>query len=144
MKKIFTFFLFLLISFSTNAEPLSVSDIKVEGLQRISPGLVFNNIPFEINDPIDEIDFSKSISLIYKTGQFKDVAIEREGSVIIISVRERPIINQINFFGTESFQPDALLQGLALMNLASGLVFDKGIILRAENELIDQYLANGK
>ncbi len=144
MKKIFTFFLFLLISFSTNAEPLTVSDIKVEGLQRISPGLVFNNIPFEINDPIDEIDFSKSISLIYKTGQFKDVAIEREGSVIIISVRERPIINEINFFGTESFQPEALLQGLSLMNLASGLVFDKGIILRAENELIDQYLANGK
>ena len=60
MKKIVTFFLFLFISFTTNAESLTVSDIKVEGLQRISPGLVFNNIPFEIDDPIDEINFSKS------------------------------------------------------------------------------------
>jgi outer membrane protein insertion porin family len=144
MKKIFTFFLFLFISFSTNAESLTVSDIKVEGLQRISPGLVFNNIPFEIDDPIDDINFSKSISLIYKTGQFKDVAIEREGSVIIISVSERPIINEINFYGTETFQPEALVQGLSLMNLASGLVFDKTTVLRAEQELIDQYISNGK
>ena len=144
MKKIVTFFLFLFISFTTNAESLTVSDIKVEGLQRIAPGLVFNNIPFEIDDPIDDINFSKSISLIYKTGQFKDVAIEREGSVIIISVSERPIINEINFYGTETFQPEALVQGLSLMNLASGLVFDKTVILRAEQELIDQYIANGK
>lgn len=144
MKKISTFFLFLLISFSAIAEQLTVSDIKIEGLQRIAPGLVFNNIPFEINDSIDSIDFSKSISLIFKTGQFKDVAIEREGSVIIISVRERPVINEIKFFGTETFQPEALLQGLSLMNLASGLVFDKGLVKRAEQELINQYLANGK
>ena len=144
MKKIVTFFLFLFISFTTNAESLTVSDIKVEGLQRIAPGLVFNNIPFEIDDPIDDINFSKSISLIYKTGQFKDVAIEREGSVIIISVSERPIINEINFYGTETFQPEALLQGLSLMNLASGLVFDKTVILRAEKELKGQYIANGK
>lgn len=144
MKKIVTFFLFLFISFTTNAELLTVSDIKVEGLQRIAPGLVFNNIPFEIDDPIDDIDFSKSISLIYKTGQFKDVAIEREGSVIIISVSERPIINEINFYGTETFQPEALVQGLSLMNLASGLVFDKTIVLRAEQELIDQYISKGK
>ena len=93
MKKILSL-VFVVLSFSIfAAENLRVSDIKVEGLQRIDPGLIFNNIPFEIGDLIEDIDFSKSISLIYKTGQFKDVAIEREGQVIIISVRERPIIN---------------------------------------------------
>ena len=144
MKKILSL-VFVVLSFSIfAAENLRVSDIKVEGLQRIDPGLIFNNIPFEINDLIEDIDFSKSISLIYKTGQFKDVAIEREGQVIIISVRERPIINEINFHGTESFQPEALKTGLSLMNLASGLIFDNGDIAKAERELTNQYLSQGK
>ena len=30
-----------------------ISDIKIEGLQRLDAGLVFNNIPFEINDEIE-------------------------------------------------------------------------------------------
>ena len=137
MKKYLSFLLItVLFPLSLIADSLLVSDIKVEGLQRIDPGLVFNNIPFEINDPIDEIDFSKSISLIYKTGQFKDVVIEREGSVVIISVRERPIINEINFYGTETFQPESLTQGLSMMNLASGLVFDSGMLAKAEKEII--------
>ena len=144
MKKILSL-VFVVLSFSIfAAENLRVSDIKVEGLQRIDPGLIFNNIPFEIDDLIEDIDFSKSISLIYKTGQFKDVAIEREGQVIIISVRERPIINEINFHGTESFQPEALKTGLSLMNLASGSIFDNGDIAKAERELTNQYLSQGK
>ena len=125
-------------------EDLRISDIKVEGLQRIDPGLIFNNIPFEIDDRIDDIDFSKSISLIYKTGQFKDVAIEREGRVIIISVRERPVINDIIFHGTESFQPEALKEGLSLMNVASGLIFNNSDIARAEREITNNYLSQGK
>ena len=60
-----------------------ISDIKIEGLQRLDAGLVFNNIPFEINDEIESIDFSKTINLLYKTGYFKNIIIEQEGSVIL-------------------------------------------------------------
>ena len=68
MKKILSL-IFVILSFAVIAEQdLRVSDIRVEGLQRIDPGLIFNNIPFEINDRIAEIDFSKSIGLIFKTG----------------------------------------------------------------------------
>ena len=144
MKKILCL-IFVVLSFAVIAEEdLRISDVKVEGLQRIDPGLIFNNIPFEIGDRIDDIDFSKSISLIYKTGQFKDVAIEREGRVIIISVRERPVINDIIFHGTESFQPEALKEGLSLMNVASGLIFNNSDIARAEREITNNYLSQGK
>ena len=143
MKKILSL-IFVILSFAVIAEQdLRVSDIRVEGLQRIDPGLIFNNIPFEINDRIAEIDFSKSIGLIFKTGQFSDVAIEREGRVIIISVRERPIVNEIIFHGTESFQPEALKEGLSLMNLASGLIFNNSDLVRAEREITNQYLSQG-
>ena len=141
------FFISLLLFFSFyshSQEDIKVSDIKIEGLQRIDPGLVFNNIPFEINDEITGINFSEVIRLIYKTGQFKDVAVERVGSVIVISVSERPIINEINFYGTETFQPERLKEGLAYLNIASGLTFDNTDLKKADQEIAIQYLANGK
>ncbi len=141
----FLFSLLLALTFNAYSQSeLRVSDIKIEGLQRIDPGLVFNNIPFEINDEISDIDFSKVISLLYKTGQFKDVAVEREGSVIIISVTERPIIYEINFYGTETFQPEKLSEGLSYLNIASGLTFDKADLKKGEQEIARAYLSNGK
>ena len=144
MIKLLLSFLLLFSLHSHSQEELKVSDIQIEGLQRIDPGLVFNNIPFEINDDISAINFSEAISLLYKTGQFKDVAVERVGSVIVISVSERPIINEINFHGTETFQPDRLKEGLAYMNIASGLTFDNSDLNKAEQEIANQYLSNGK
>jgi len=143
MRKIFLIFLFSLLPLNAFAGD-QVSDIKIEGLQRIDPGLVFNTIPFEIKDDIDDIDFSKTISLLYKTGQFKDVVIEREGSVIIISLREKPVLMELVFHGTEIFQPEALTSALNQMNIASGLVLDESDLSRAEKEIESQYLSQGK
>jgi len=144
MIKFLLSFLLILTFNSYSQEDIRVSDIRVEGLQRIDPGLVFSNIPFEIDDDISSIDFSKTISLLYKTGQFKDVSVEREGSTIIISVSERPIIYEINYYGTEIFQPERLNEGLAFMNVATGLVFDKSDLVKAEQEIAKQYLSRGK
>ena len=144
MRKIFLIFLFFLLPLFNAFAAEQISDIKIEGLQRVDPGLVFNNLPFEINDDIDSINFSKAISLLYKTGQFKDIAIEKEGSVIIISVRERPILFELNFFGTKMFQPEALTKALGQMNISSGLVLDESDISRAEKEIESQYFSQGK
>ena len=86
MRKFLLTFFIIVINFSVSAaENALISDIKIEGLQRVDPGLVFNNIPFEINDPIDEVNVSATIKLLYKTGQFKDISIEQEGDKIMVS-----------------------------------------------------------
>jgi outer membrane protein insertion porin family len=144
MKKIFlTIFIFLSLA-STLIAKEKITDIQVEGLQRIDVGLVFNSIPFEINDDIENVDFSETINLLYKTGQFRDVTVERVGSVIIISLREKPLLFKLNFFGTEMFQPEALEKALVQMNIASGQVLDESDVSRAEKEITNQYLSNGK
>jgi outer membrane protein insertion porin family len=121
-----------------------IHDIKIEGLQRTDPGLVFNSIPFEINDDIDSVNFSKTISNLYKTGQFKDIAVEREGNIIIINVREKPILYELNFYGSKVFQPEALTSALSQMNITSGLIFDEVDLERAVEEIKSQYLSIGK
>ena len=143
-KFLFTLFIFLSTFSAISAEEVLISDIKIEGLQRVEPGLVFSNLPFDVNDPVEEIDVSSTIKLLYKTGQFKDISLEQEGSKIIIIVNEKPIIAELNFYGVEAFQDDKLKIGLSQMNVASGLVFDKTDLKKVEQEIANQYLALGK
>jgi outer membrane protein insertion porin family len=144
LKKIYLIFLILFHLTSAIGANLKISDIQIEGLQRIDAGLVYNNLPFEIDDNIENVDFSKTISLLYKTGYFKDVSIERVGSIIFIYVKEKPVIFEINFYGTEIFQPDALKSALQQMNISSGLVLDETDLSKAEKEIESQYLSYGK
>ena len=93
MKKIILTFILLVSSIlPIYAENTAISDIKVQGLKRVDPGLVFDNIPFEVDTTINEANFSEAIQLLYKTGQFKNISIDLEGSEVIISVNEKPII----------------------------------------------------
>ena len=122
MKKIILIFLlFVSVILPTYAEESDISDIKVQGLKRVDPGLVFDNIPFEVNTPINEANFSEAIQLLYKTGQFKNISIDLEGSVVIISVNEKPIISTITFHGAEAIQPDKIKEGMLQMNLGEGI-----------------------
>jgi len=145
MKNFLLIIFVVLINFAAHAiENLLISDIKIEGLQRTDPGLVFSNIPFELNDPINEVNVSETIKLLYKTGQFRDISIEQEGSKIIIIVNEKPVISELNFSGVKAFQDEKLKIGLSQMNFAAGLVFDKTDLKKVEQEIARQYLSLGK
>ena len=145
MKNLFLIFFLLFFSSSVfSVDQTRVEDIKIEGLQRVDPGLVFDNIPFEVNDVISEINFSQSIKLLYRTGQFKNITIELEGRDVIIAVSEKPIISEIIFHGAETFQPDRLLEGISSLNVAAGLVFDEPNLSKVKKELSNQYLSKGK
>ena len=144
MRKFLLTIIVFLISFPAFAAELLVSDIKIEGLQRVEPGLVFSNLPFEVNDPIESVDASSTIKLLYNTGQFKDISLEQEGGKIIIIVSEKPVISELNFYGVEAFQDDKLKIGLSQMNVSEGLVFDKTDLKKVEQEIARQYLSLGK
>ena len=64
MKKIILIFYCLFSYFADIAEDTSISDIKVQGLKRVDPGLVFDNIPFEVDTPLMKLTFSEAIQLL--------------------------------------------------------------------------------
>jgi outer membrane protein insertion porin family len=144
MKKVILAFLLIVsIILPVSAEEISISDIKVQGLKRVDPGLVFDNIPFEIDTPINEANFSEAIQLLYKTGQFKNISIDLEGSVVIISVNEKPLVSTITFHGAEALQPDKIKEGMLQMNLGEGLIFNEPTLKKVKNEISKQYLNLG-
>ena len=144
MKKIIVIFLlFASVILQVYADETSISDIKVQGLKRVDPGLVFDNIPFEVDTPINEANFSEAIQLLYKTGQFKNISIDLEGSVVVISVNEKPLVSTITFHGADAIQPDKIKEGMLQMNLGEGLIFNEPTLKRVTNEISKQYLNLG-
>jgi len=121
-----------------------VKDIRIEGLQRISPGTVFNYLPFKIGDRVGVEQTQDIVRAVYKTGFFKDVRVEREGDVLVVFVTERPAIAKIDISGNKTLKKDDLLKALKDTGLAEGKVFNRSVLERVEQELKRQYFGIGK
>jgi hypothetical protein len=60
------------------AEPFTIADIRIEGLQRTDPGTVFASLPFRIGDTNSDDKGAAALRALFATGLFKDVRIEIE------------------------------------------------------------------
>ena len=125
-------------------EPFVVKDIRVEGIQRTEAGTVFSYLPVKVGEEMDDEKATQAIKSLYSTGFFKDVRIESDQDILVVTLQERSAIAQINFSGNKSFPTDKMKEGLKQIGLAEGLIFDKSMLDRAEQEVKRQYLAQGK
>ena len=124
-------------------EPFVVKDIRVEGIQRTEAGTVFSYLPIKVGETLTEEKAADAIRALYATGFFRDVVLEVENDVLIVTVQERPSIAQVDFTGVREFEPDQLKQGLKQVGLAEGRIFDRSLLERAEQELKRQYVSRG-
>ena len=125
-------------------DAFKVSDIRVEGLQRISPGTVFNFLPVQVGDQFTPYESERTIRALFKSGYFKNVRLERDGDVLVVVVTERPAIADIKIQGNEDLETEPLLDSLKDVGLAKGRVFDRSLLDKVQLELERQYYSRGK
>lgn len=142
--RLLTLLLAWMLGASVWAGTFQIEDIRVEGLQRITAGTVFNYLPAKPGDVIADDAGPELIRALFATGFFKDVKLEREGNVLIVLVRERPAIAEINFSGNKSIEDDALKEGLKEAGLSDGRTFKRSILEDIERELERQFFNQGK
>lgn len=121
-----------------------VKEIRVEGLQRISAGTVFNYIPVKVGDLMTPELSRLAIRKLFKTGFFRDVRLEREGNVLVIQVVERPTITKITIEGSKEISEEDLKQTMKQLGLAEGRVFNRSLLDKVERELKKTYYNVGK
>src|SRR5688572_24147990 len=112
-----------------------IKDIRVEGVQRIAAGTVFNYLPVKVGDTLTEKSAQDAIRALYQTGFFKDVRLERQGQVLVVSVIERSSIASISIVGTREFSESDLKKNLKEIGLTEGRIFNKSLLDRVEQEL---------
>ena len=121
-----------------------VSDIKVKGLERITPGSVFNYLPVRVGDKFAESDSGEIIRRLYKTGFFKDIQLSVEGTTLVLDMKEYPSIYSIEFFGNKLIKEESLREALAENEFVEGRVYKPNVLDQVKQELKRQYLNQGK
>ena len=144
LRPIATFLVLAVLSGALLANTFVIRDIRVEGLQRIAAGTVFAYMPYEVGDRVDGNAAAEIIRSLYATGFFKDVQLRQEGSVLIVSVIERPAIASISFTGNKDIKEDALREGLRSIGFTEGRVFNELLLDRVKQDLKSQYYDRGK
>ncbi|HEY8011392.1 MAG TPA: outer membrane protein assembly factor BamA [Rudaea sp.] len=145
MKRIAALVLFACLTAQVHAiDPFVASDIRIDGLQRISAGTVFTYLPVEKGDNVTTERVQQAVRALYKTGFFTDVQVSRQGDILVITVKERPAISKIQIKGNKDLKEEDLLKGLKDIGLAEGEPFDRLSLDRVTQELTRQYYNRGK
>jgi outer membrane protein insertion porin family len=125
-------------------EPLVIRDIRIEGLQRISEGTVFNYLPLNIGDRLDRQRSQEALRAVYATGFFKDVEFRWDNGTLVIAVAERPSIESFTITGNKDIKTEDLNESLAKIGLKTGRIFNRSVLDEVEQSLTDQYFSQGK
>ncbi len=121
-----------------------VRDMRVEGLQRISEGTVFNYLPINIGDTVDQIRIQEAIRALYDQALFDDIEMRRDGDTLVIAVKERPSIESFTIDGNKDIKTEDLMESLRGVGLARGRTFDRSVLDNVQQFLKEQYYDRGK
>ncbi len=121
-----------------------IRDIRLEGLARLSAASVYGSLPLSAGDKADDQKISDAVRTLFKTGNFEDIQVGRDGDVLVLQLTERPTIISIEISGNKSIEKDNLLKGLKSAGLAEGEVFQRATLDHVKGELERQYISQGR
>src|ERR1700683_621902 len=133
-----------LLAQQTASEDFTVSNIRIQGLQRISEGTVYNYLPVNIGDHLNPQRVREAMRALYATGFFRDVELRREGNILLVVVVERPSIAKFEVKGNKDIKTEDLTKSLRNVGLAQGKTFDRSVLDEVKQYLTDQYFSRGK
>tara|TARA_B100001250_G_C19815594_1_gene798147 strand:- start:806 stop:3058 length:2253 start_codon:yes stop_codon:yes gene_type:complete len=117
--KIIKYIIIILISSTLNliGEEISddtVTDIEVNGIQRIEKETVISYSNININDIYTEELGNSALKSLFETDLFSNIEISFKNNSLIIDVSENPTVNLIKFEGNKKINDEDLLMEISL------------------------------
>jgi len=125
-------------------EGFVVTEINVNGLQRMELGTFFNMLPLQVGERIDSSRVPTIIRSIFASNSFEDIRMFRDGGKLIIDVQERPTISEITIDGNSDIKTEQILEAMRSSGFAKGEIFDPSAIKSIKMGMEEQYFAHGK
>jgi outer membrane protein insertion porin family len=125
-------------------QPFVVRNFRVEGAQRIAEGTIYNYLPINIGDTVDERRLREAGRALFETGFFQDFEFRREDDTLVIVVLERPSILEFTFDGNKDIKDEDLEKVLTENGLARGKTFDQSTLDQLTQSLTEEYYGRGK
>lgn len=102
-----TFCLTLVVGSAVHAA--QISEIRINGTERIEPATVMSYLNLRVGDPINSQSLDGALKNLFASGLFADVSVGAQGNALVVNVVENPIINQIAFEGNDDLGDNELL-----------------------------------
>lgn len=119
-----------------------VREIQVAGNRRVEPETVRSYLAIQVGDVYDAAKTDKSLRSLFATGLFSDVKIDRQGNgVVLVSVVENPVINQIAFEGATDVEKSTLQGEIQLKPRA---VYTRAKVQADVQRILDVYRRQGR
>ncbi len=144
IRALVVFTLTFVLGVSHAFQAFKVQDIQVQGLQRVDPATVFTYLPIKIGDTANDANIRDSIQSLFSTGLFADVALQAQGSVLVLTLVERPFIASVAFSGNKELDADELKKIAREAGMVEGRVFDKAALAKLEQDIKAAYLSRSK
>ena len=90
-----------------------IADFRVEGEQHTTETTVRSLLPVKVGDTYSEQTGEEIIRALYASGFYENVLLEQNGNMLIITVKERPIISDITVTGAKVLQNDNILKQMS-------------------------------
>ena len=119
----------------------TLEKIEVNGNQRIEQATIENYLSMREGDRITDDKIDESLKTLFATGLFDDVRIDRNGTTLVVTVVENPIINRVAFEGNDRITDEVLTQEV---QLAPRTVFTKARVQAAVTRILDIYRSSGR
>ena len=119
----------------------TITDIRIEGAQRIEPETIRSYLLIQPGDAWDDELVDKSLKALFATGLFADVNLRRVGNTLVIRVVENPIINRIAFEGNNKIDEKDLT---AEIQLRPRVVYTRTRVQNDVNRILDLYRRHGR
>ncbi len=145
MKKILlTLVMLSQLAVAAWAEDFVVQNIKIEGLQRVSPSTVESYLPIRRGQELSSAKTSAVMQSLYKTGFFDDIRLSRQGGTLVISVTERPTIGKLDITGNSVIPTDKLTTVMKSLEITEGRVYNAALLEKIRQSLLNQYYMLGR
>jgi outer membrane protein insertion porin family len=133
--------LLVLLGSPAAAQQVMIEDIAVEGNQRIEAETVRSYMRLQTGSAYERKELDAALKRLYATGLFADVTFRRQGDVLVVSVVENPVINQIAFEGNKALDDDSLS---AEVQLRPRIVYTRARVQSDVQRLLQLYRVSGR
>ncbi len=99
---------YVVASTAAQAQSYQFSTVKIEGNQRIEPATILTYAGIAQGETVSAAGLNDAYQRILGSGLFETVSIEPRGGTLVITVREFPTINRINFEGNKRLKSEDL------------------------------------
>lgn len=132
----------LALSCRVEAAEIYVSQIEVDGLQRVERETVLSYLNVEQGSSVSQEYLNSSMKRLFETGLFADVNIDARGNgVLAVKVVENPVINKRVFDGNDKVD-DTLLE--SEVQLKSGSIYNIAKVQDDVQRILEVYKRSGR